>query len=99
MVTSVGIAPRAQPTTILYTTQKQKMAENNTRMKAIAGVAANLIGPLNEAGEEGILNATPNITPGGEISPSPSEDLTILHEKGASTSTAKETAPVVKKLL
>lgn len=75
------------------------MAENNTRMKINMGVTTNLVSPLNEASDEGIFNATPSTTPGAEILPSPSEDLTILHEKEAFTSAAKEAPSVVKKLL
>jgi len=75
------------------------MAGKEARLKAVADVSNNLLNSLNEAGREDNENTTPRATPEGEISPLPHGDLTILRERGASTSTVGEAPPVVKKLL
>ncbi|XP_019246546.1 PREDICTED: uncharacterized protein LOC109226207 [Nicotiana attenuata] len=75
------------------------MAEKEARLKKIADVSNNLLGSLDEASRENTENTIPRFTPEGEISPSPHGDLTVLREKGASTSTARETPPAIKKLL
>ncbi|XP_019225185.1 PREDICTED: uncharacterized protein LOC109206776 [Nicotiana attenuata] len=75
------------------------MAEKEARLKMIADVSNNLLGSLDEANKEDTENITPSGTPEGEISPSSHVDMTVLRERGVSTSTAKETPPAIKKLL
>ncbi|XP_070028677.1 uncharacterized protein [Nicotiana sylvestris] len=75
------------------------MAEKEARLKTIANISNNLLNSLSESGREHTENTTPRVTPEGEISPPTHRDLTILREKGASTSTGGEAAPAVKKLL
>ncbi|XP_070002332.1 uncharacterized protein [Nicotiana sylvestris] len=73
--------------------------KGEARLKAIRGVTNNLLNSLNEASGEDIENATPNVTPEGEISLPPHGDLTTLCERGTSTSSVGEAPPAVKRLL
>nr|XP_016497374.1 PREDICTED: uncharacterized protein LOC107816196 [Nicotiana tabacum] len=75
------------------------MVGKEARLKAVADVSNNLLNSLNETGREDNENTTPSATPEGEISPLPHGDLTILCERGTSTSTAEEAPPAVKRLL
>nr|XP_009778622.1 PREDICTED: uncharacterized protein LOC104227939 [Nicotiana sylvestris] len=73
--------------------------KGEARLNAVADVSNNLMNSLNEASGEDSENTTPSATPEGEISPLPHGDLTILRERGASTSAAGEAPPAVKRLL
>nr|XP_009773688.1 PREDICTED: uncharacterized protein LOC104223866 [Nicotiana sylvestris] len=75
------------------------MAGKEARLKVVEDVSNNLLNSLDKAGREDNENATPSATPEGEISPLPHGDLTILRERGTSTSTAGEAPPAVKSLL
>ncbi|XP_070025974.1 uncharacterized protein [Nicotiana sylvestris] len=75
------------------------MAGKEARLKAVADDSNNLLNSLNEVGRKDNENTTPRATLEGEISSLPHWDLTILRERGASTSMVGEAPPAVKKLL
>ncbi|XP_019260884.1 PREDICTED: uncharacterized protein LOC109238859 [Nicotiana attenuata] len=66
------------------------------KRKAVADTIANLLHTINEAENEDIK---PNASSRQSSSPSPPGNITTSHGKGASTSTAEEAPPVVKRLL
>ncbi|XP_070019927.1 uncharacterized protein [Nicotiana sylvestris] len=73
--------------------------KGNERQKAIVGVTTNLLNTINEDDREDDDNVTPSATPRRSDTPPPHGSVTASRERGASTSTAGEAPPVVKKLL
>lgn len=73
--------------------------KGDERQKAIVGVITNILNTINEDDIEDNENVTSSATPRRSDLPPPHGSVTASRERGASTSTAEEAPPTVKKLL